>query len=66
MYRSHPERNRAGYDLVNVLGTKKLKNAAGKQIITTAYQDAITKVLLVTIAEPVRHNGKLVGVVGLM
>ena len=39
-------------------------NAAGRQIITTAYKDAITNALLVTIAEPVRRNGKLVGVVG--
>ncbi|MGL6054262.1 MAG: methyl-accepting chemotaxis protein, partial [Vibrio metschnikovii] len=37
---------------------------AGKQIITTAYQDAITNALLVTIAEPIRHNGQLRGVVG--
>ncbi|MEZ9409359.1 methyl-accepting chemotaxis protein [Vibrio lentus] len=63
MYRSHPERNRAGYDPRQRLWYQEA-NAAGKQIITTAYQDAITKALLVTIAEPVRHNGKLVGVVG--
>ncbi|MEZ9443196.1 methyl-accepting chemotaxis protein [Vibrio sp. 10N.222.54.F12] len=63
MYRSHPERNRAGYDPRQRPWYQEA-NAAGKQIITTAYQDAITKALLVTIAEPVRHNGKLVGVVG--
>ncbi|MFA0120529.1 methyl-accepting chemotaxis protein [Vibrio sp. 10N.261.48.A2] len=63
MYRSHPERNRAGYDPRQRPWYQEA-NAAGKQIITTAYQDAITQALLVTIAEPVRHNGKLVGVVG--
>ncbi|MEZ8576497.1 methyl-accepting chemotaxis protein [Vibrio splendidus] len=63
MYRSHPERNRVGYDPRQRPWYQEA-NAAGKQIITTAYQDAITKALLVTIAEPVRHNGKLVGVVG--
>ncbi|PTQ17800.1 methyl-accepting chemotaxis protein [Vibrio splendidus] len=63
MYRSHPKRNRAGYDPRQRPWYQEA-NAAGKQIITTAYQDAITKALLVTIAEPVRHNGKLVGVVG--
>ncbi|MBE3652566.1 methyl-accepting chemotaxis protein [Vibrio navarrensis] len=63
MYRSHPERNRADYD-PRVRPWYKDASAAGQQIITTAYQDAITNALLVTIAEPVRHNGKLVGVVG--
>ncbi|CAH6918969.1 Methyl-accepting chemotaxis protein [Vibrio chagasii] len=63
MYRSHPERNRAGYDPRQRPWYQEA-SAAGKQIITTAYQDAITKALLVTIAEPVRHNGQLVGVVG--
>ncbi|NVN82956.1 MULTISPECIES: methyl-accepting chemotaxis protein [unclassified Vibrio] len=63
MYRSHPERNRAGYDPRQRPWYQEA-NAAGKQIITTAYQDAITKALLVTIAEPVRYNGQLVGVVG--
>ncbi|QFT09533.1 Methyl-accepting chemotaxis protein PctB [Vibrio sp. THAF190c] len=63
MYRSHPERNRAGYDPRQRPWYKEA-NAAGKQIITTAYTDAITKALLVTIAEPVRKNGQFVGVVG--
>ncbi|MCC2523882.1 methyl-accepting chemotaxis protein [Vibrio coralliilyticus] len=63
MYRSHPERNRADYD-PRVRPWYKDANAAGRQIITTAYKDAITNALLVTIAEPVRSNGKLVGVVG--
>ncbi|WP_394247167.1 methyl-accepting chemotaxis protein [Vibrio profundi] len=63
MYRSHPERNRAGYDPRQRPWYQEANNA-GKQIITTAYLDAITNALLVTIAEPVRQNGNLVGVVG--
>ncbi|MDN3609876.1 methyl-accepting chemotaxis protein [Vibrio ostreicida] len=63
MYRSHPERNRADYD-PRVRPWYKDANSAGRQIITTAYQDAITNALLVTIAEPVRRNGQLIGVVG--
>ncbi|EKL9960392.1 methyl-accepting chemotaxis protein [Vibrio parahaemolyticus] len=62
MYRSHPERNRADYD-PRTRPWYKDANAAGKQIITEAYQDAITNALLVTIAEPVMKN-KFIGVVG--
>ncbi|EDP59832.1 methyl-accepting chemotaxis protein [Vibrio sp. AND4] len=63
MYRSYPERNRADYD-PRARPWYKEANAAGKQIITEAYQDAITNALLVTIAEPVMRNGKFIGVVG--
>ncbi|MCG9647516.1 methyl-accepting chemotaxis protein [Vibrio brasiliensis] len=63
MYRSHPERNRADYD-PRTRPWYIDANNAGKQIITTAYKDAITNALLVTIAEPIRANGELVGVVG--
>ncbi|MEL7385285.1 MAG: methyl-accepting chemotaxis protein [Pseudomonadota bacterium] len=63
MYRSHPERNRADYD-PRVRPWYIDANNAGKQIITTAYKDAITNALLVTIAEPIRRNGQFVGVVG--
>ncbi|NMS18283.1 cache domain-containing protein, partial [Vibrio parahaemolyticus] len=63
MYRSHPERNRADYD-PRTRPWYKDADAAGKQIITAAYQDAITNALLVTIAEPVMKNGQFVGVVG--
>ncbi|RJX65781.1 methyl-accepting chemotaxis protein [Vibrio sinensis] len=63
MYRSHPERNRADYD-PRTRPWYQDAQRAGKQIITTAYQDAITNALLVTIAEPIRSNGKIVGVVG--
>ncbi|EVU06433.1 cache domain protein, partial [Vibrio parahaemolyticus V-223/04] len=57
------ERNRADYD-PRTRPWYKDANAAGKQIITEAYQDAITNALLVTIAEPVMKNGKFIGVVG--
>ena len=63
MYRSHPERNRADYDPRVRPWYIEAKNS-GKQIITTAYKDAITHALLVSIAEPVRRNGQFVGVVG--
>lgn len=63
MYRSHPERNRADYD-PRARPWYKDANAAGTQIITTAYKDAITNALLVTIAEPIRRGGQFVGVVG--
>ncbi|GAB3527665.1 methyl-accepting chemotaxis protein [Photobacterium alginatilyticum] len=63
MYRSHPERNRADYDPRTRPWYRDAQNA-GTQIITTAYQDAITNALLVTIAEPVMKNGTMMGVVG--
>lgn len=62
MYRSHPERNRADYD-PRTRPWYIDANKAGRQIITTAYQDAITGALLVSIAEPVSVNGVKVGVV---
>ncbi|MCL9775840.1 methyl-accepting chemotaxis protein [Vibrio methylphosphonaticus] len=63
MYRSHPERNRADYD-PRTRPWYQDAVSANKQIITEAYQDAITNALLVTIAEPVKKNGRLVGIVG--
>ncbi|QXC56459.1 methyl-accepting chemotaxis protein [Vibrio mimicus] len=63
MYRSHPERNRADYD-PRTRPWYKDAASAGKQIITTAYSDAITGALLVTIAEPIRIQGSMNGVVG--
>lgn len=63
MYRSHPERNRADYDPRTRPWYKDAVNA-NKQIITSAYNDAITNAMLVTIAEPVYKNGSLIGVVG--
>lgn len=63
MYRSHPDRNRADYDPRTRLWYRDAMNA-GRQIITTAYQDAITNELLVTLAEPVSTHGQRIGVVG--
>ncbi|MFB9134321.1 methyl-accepting chemotaxis protein [Vibrio olivae] len=63
MLRSHPERNRAGYDPRQRPWYQDAKSA-GKQIITTAYQDAITNALLITIAEPINKQGQFIGVVG--
>ncbi|PSV51740.1 methyl-accepting chemotaxis protein [Photobacterium sp. GB-1] len=63
MLRSHPERNRADYDPRTRPWYGDAVNS-NKQVITTAYQDAITNALLVTIAEPIRHSGALAGVIG--
>ncbi|MGF1722282.1 methyl-accepting chemotaxis protein [Vibrio kyushuensis] len=63
MLRSHPERNRAGYDPRERPWYKDAL-VANKQIVTTAYQDAITNELLVTIAEPIYQGSTLKGVVG--
>ncbi|GAL08862.1 methyl-accepting chemotaxis protein [Photobacterium aphoticum] len=63
MYRSHPERNRADYD-PRTRPWYRDAQSAREQIITTAYQDAITNSLLITIAEPLYKNGNLLGVVG--
>ncbi|KEY91489.1 methyl-accepting chemotaxis protein (plasmid) [Candidatus Photodesmus blepharus] len=63
MYRSHPERNRKNYDPRSRPWYRDA-HLADKQIITTAYQDAITKASIVTIAEPIKNNGKFLGVIG--
>ncbi|MBA5763592.1 methyl-accepting chemotaxis protein [Vibrio sp. 404] len=63
MYRSHPERHRADYD-PRTRPWYQDATRAGKQVITPVYKDAITGSLLVTIAEPIRKNGQLFGVVG--
>lgn len=63
MFRSHPERNRADYDPRVRPWYIDAKNA-GRQMITTAYQDAITNALLVTIAQPITQGTQLLGVVG--
>ncbi|MEC6799240.1 methyl-accepting chemotaxis protein [Photobacterium sp. S4TG1] len=63
MERSHPERNRADYD-PRTRPWYRDAQTAGKQIITTAYKDAITNALLVTIAQPLQAKGKMMGVVG--
>ncbi|KHT64748.1 chemotaxis protein [Photobacterium gaetbulicola] len=63
MFRSHPERNRADYD-PRTRPWYRDAVSANRQIVTTAYRDAITNALLITIAEPIRNNGSLSGVVG--
>ncbi len=63
MYRSHPERNRADYD-PRTRPWYQSAESENKQLITPAYRDAITNALLVTIAEPVHHNGQMLGIVG--
>ncbi|MGF1726246.1 methyl-accepting chemotaxis protein [Photobacterium nomapromontoriensis] len=63
MLRSRPERNMAGYD-PRTRPWYKDAQRADQQIITTAYRDAVTNALLITIAEPVMQNGTLTGVVG--
>lgn len=63
MHRSHPERNRADYDPRQRPWYQEAQRE-NQQIITSAYQDAITQSLLVTIAEPVYKNGTFLGVIG--
>ena len=63
MLRSHPERNRADYD-PRTRPWYRDAQTAGKQIITTAYKDAITNALLITIAQPLMTKGQMIGVVG--
>ncbi|MCE0492598.1 methyl-accepting chemotaxis protein [Vibrio salinus] len=63
MFRSHPARNRAGYDPRERPWYRDAVSA-GKMILTTAYKDAVTNELLITIAEPVLNHGQLNGVVG--
>ncbi|SKA51604.1 methyl-accepting chemotaxis protein [Photobacterium toruni] len=63
MLRSHPERNRADYD-PRTRPWYRDAQTTGKQIITTAYKDAITNALLITIAQPLMTKGQMMGVVG--
>jgi len=65
MVRSRLERNhnRAGYD-PRIRPWYKDAINAGKQIITSAYIGAATQALQITIAEPIYHNGQLLGVIG--
>ncbi|MZI95637.1 HAMP domain-containing protein [Vibrio sp. CAIM 722] len=63
MHRSLTERNQAGYD-PRVRGWYQDAVNANKLVITGAYRDAITQALMVTVAEPIKHNGRLQGVLG--
>lgn len=61
MLRSHPERNSAGYD-PRVRGWYKSATQANKMVLTSAYRDAATNELLVTLATPIHHTGGREGV----
>ncbi|WP_064602387.1 methyl-accepting chemotaxis protein [Photobacterium sp. J15] len=61
MFRSHPERNRAGYD-PRVRPWYKLAVSVGEQMISPVYIGSSTKALTISISEPVYQNNKLVGV----
>ncbi|WP_330960824.1 methyl-accepting chemotaxis protein [Photobacterium sp. 53610] len=63
MVRSNPERNRAGYD-PRQRPWYIAAQSTSQPVITSAYHDAITNALLVTLAEPVMRNGQLTAVVG--
>ncbi|CED70841.1 methyl-accepting chemotaxis protein [Aliivibrio wodanis] len=63
MLRALPERTKAGYDPRQRPWYQEAQRE-NKQMITSAYQDAITQSLLVTIAEPIYKNGTFLGVVG--
>ncbi len=63
MHRHDPSLNRAGYD-PRVRGWYKEASAAGKQITTKPYVSHTMQTLVVTLAEPVYSQGKMLGVVG--
>ena len=63
MIRSNPAHNKAGYD-PRVRGWYKAAHEAQQQIITAAYRGASSKALMITIAQPVLHQGQFTGVVG--
>lgn len=63
MYRQDPSLNRAGYDPRERPWYKSAINAG--QLTTTApYISATQQVMVVTMAEPVKENGQIIGVVG--
>ncbi len=63
MIRSLPERNIAGYD-PRIRPWYRDAVTAGRMIITTAYKDAFSGENMITMAQPVYHNGQILGVVG--
>lgn len=63
MLRSRPERNIPGYDPRNRPWYKDAVKAE-KLITTSAYRDATTNELMVTIAQPVYKENRLIGVIG--
>ncbi len=63
MFRQDPSLNMAGYD-PRVRGWYKLAMQDGHAATTDPYVSATMKVLVVTLADPVIVDGKIVGVVG--
>lgn len=63
MFRQDPSLNKAGYD-PRVRGWYKLAMQEGKAATTDPYVSATMKVLVVTLVDPVKAGGKIVGVVG--
>jgi methyl-accepting chemotaxis protein len=61
MYRQDPSLNKPGYD-PRVRGWYKLAKAEGKAVMTAPYVSVTMQKLVVTLAEPVRENGQLIGV----
>ena len=54
----------AGFDPTG-RGWYKAAIAEGKAIFTAPYQDAQTKKMVVTVATPLKSNGKIIGVIGI-
>ncbi|MCE0495230.1 methyl-accepting chemotaxis protein [Vibrio salinus] len=63
MYRQDPSLNKAGYD-PRVRGWYKLAMKEGKAVTTSPYISVTMKALVVTLADPVRVDGQIIGVVG--
>jgi len=63
MYRQDPSLNKSGYD-PRVRGWYKLAMQQGKAVTTDPYVSVTMQALVVTLADPVRSNGKIIGVVG--
>mgnify|MGYP001224035263 FL=1 len=63
MYRQDPSLNRAGYD-PRERPWYKSAISAGQLTTTAPYISATQQVMVVTMAEPVKENGQIIGVVG--
>ncbi|MGL6025806.1 MAG: methyl-accepting chemotaxis protein [Vibrio sp.] len=61
MFRQDPTLNTAGYD-PRIRDWYREAKAAGKPITTEPYVSVTMQTLVVTLAEPVHHNGQLIGV----
>jgi methyl-accepting chemotaxis protein len=63
MYRQDPSLNKPGYD-PRVRGWYKLAKEKGVAVTTEPYVSVTMKALVVTLADPVKVNGEIIGVVG--